>query len=75
VGYPVVHFEINTSRGSELARFYSTAFGWEAKADGDDYFQISTRGVCAGTGAPGIDGGIELALRSRAAGSSGRRAT
>jgi uncharacterized protein len=58
VGYPVVHFEINTSRGSELARFYSTAFGWEANADGDDYVQINTRGVCAGTGAPGIDGGI-----------------
>jgi predicted enzyme related to lactoylglutathione lyase len=58
VGYPVVHFEINTSRGSELAQFYSTAFEWETSADGDDYVQINTRGVCAGTGAPGIDGGI-----------------
>ena len=26
--------------------------------DGDDDTQINTEGVCAGTGAPGIDGGI-----------------
>ena len=58
MGYPVVHFEINTSRLSELARFYATAFQWETSADGDDYVRIDTRGVCAGTGAPGIDGGI-----------------
>jgi hypothetical protein len=55
---PSFTFEVNTSRGCELARFCSTAFAWEAQVDGDDYFQISTRGVCAGTGAPGIDGGI-----------------
>ena len=58
MGYPVVHFEINSSRGAELARFYTTAFDWAVHPDGDDYVQVETRGVCAGTGEPGIDGGI-----------------
>jgi predicted enzyme related to lactoylglutathione lyase len=58
MGYPVVHFEINTNVGPELARFYADAFGWTTQPDGDDYVQIKTNGVCAGTGAPGIDGGI-----------------
>jgi predicted enzyme related to lactoylglutathione lyase len=58
MGYPVVHFEINTAAGPELARFYAEAFDWVTQRDGDDYIQITTEGVCAGTGAPGIDGGI-----------------
>ena len=58
MGLPVVHFEINTSKGVELARFYAEAFDWFMEADGDDYTQIKTAGTCAGTGAPGIDGGI-----------------
>ncbi len=58
MGQPVVHFEINTARGAELTRFYADAFGWAMHPDGDDYTQIKTDGVCAGTGAPGIDGGI-----------------
>lgn len=58
MGYPVVHFEINTATRPELARFYAEAFGWTTQPDGDDYIQIDTNGVCAGTGAPGIDGGI-----------------
>ena len=58
MGYPVVHFEINTASQPELARFYADAFGWATQPDGDDYVQIKTSGFCAGTGAPGIDGGI-----------------
>jgi uncharacterized protein len=58
MGYPVVHFEINTAATPELTRFYAAAFDWAMQADGDDYTQINTEGVCAGTGAPGIDGGI-----------------
>jgi predicted enzyme related to lactoylglutathione lyase len=58
VGDPVVHFEINTAHSPELARVYADAFDWELQADGEDYTQIRTSGVCAGTGAPGIDGGI-----------------
>ena len=52
MGYPVVHFEINTASRPEL-RFYADAFGWSMQPDGDDYIQIQTNGVCAGTGAPG----------------------
>jgi uncharacterized protein len=58
MGYPVVHFEINTASQPKLARFYEDAFGWSTRPDGDDYFQIQTNGVCAGTGEPGIEGGI-----------------
>ncbi len=58
MGQPVVHFEINTASGPELTRFYAGAFGWAMHPDGDDYTRITTGGVCAGTGAPGIDGGI-----------------
>ena len=58
MGNPVVHFEINTARAPDLARFYGEAFDWTMSADGDDYLQINTRGVCGGTGEPGIDGGI-----------------
>jgi predicted enzyme related to lactoylglutathione lyase len=58
MGYPVVHFEINTSSRQELARFYADAFGWTTQPDGDEYFQINTNGVCAGSGEPGIEGGI-----------------
>jgi predicted enzyme related to lactoylglutathione lyase len=58
LGYPVVHFEINTSRAPALAQFYAKAFDWEMQEDGSDYTQIRTNGACAGTGAPGIDGGI-----------------
>jgi predicted enzyme related to lactoylglutathione lyase len=58
MGYPVVHFEINTASQSDPARFYEEAFGWTTHADGDDYLQINTNGVCAGTGEPGIEGGI-----------------
>jgi predicted enzyme related to lactoylglutathione lyase len=58
MGHPVVHFEINTARAPELAQFYADAFEWTMLADGEDYVQIRTHGVCAGTGEPGIDGGI-----------------
>ena len=58
VGYPVVHFEINSATAPALAQFYAEAFDWSLQADGPDYTQIRTNGVCAGTGAPGIDGGI-----------------
>jgi predicted enzyme related to lactoylglutathione lyase len=58
VGYPVVHFEINSAAGPALGQFYAEAFDWSLQADGADYTQIHTNGVCAGTGAPGIDGGI-----------------
>ena len=58
MGYPVVHFEINTANSPALAQFYADAFEWELQEDSDDYTQIRTNGVCAGTGAPGIDGGI-----------------
>jgi predicted enzyme related to lactoylglutathione lyase len=58
MGYPVVHFEINTASQPELARFYEEAFGWSMQREAEDYIQIDTNGVCAGTGAPGIDGGI-----------------
>ena len=58
MGYPVVHFEINTASQPELSSFYSKAFGWSMQPETDDYIQINTDGVCAGTGAPGIDGGI-----------------
>jgi predicted enzyme related to lactoylglutathione lyase len=58
VGYPVVHFEINSATAPVLARFYAEAFGWSLEADGPEYTQIRTNGVCAGTGLPGIDGGI-----------------
>jgi hypothetical protein len=42
MGYPVVHFEINTASQSDLARFYEEAFGWTTHADGVDYLQINT---------------------------------
>ena len=58
VSYPVVHYEINTASQPELSRFYAEAFGWSMQPETDDYIQIDTDGVCAGTGAPGIDGGI-----------------
>lgn len=60
VGYPVVHFEINSAAAPQLARFYARAFDWNLETDGAEYTQIRTEGVCAGTGAPGIDGGIGL---------------
>ncbi len=58
MGYPVVHFEINSASTPELARFYGEAFDWDMHEDGSEYTQIRTNGVCAGTGAPGIDGGL-----------------
>ena len=58
MGYPVVHFEINTASRPELARFYAEAFGWSMQPETEDYIQVNTNGVCAGTGAPGINGGI-----------------
>jgi uncharacterized protein len=60
VGYPVVHFEINSAAAPELGQFYADAFDGNLEADGPEYTQIRTEGVCAGTGAPGIDGGIGL---------------
>jgi predicted enzyme related to lactoylglutathione lyase len=48
MGYPVVHFEINTAAARELTRFYAEAFDWVMQDDGDDYTQINTEGVCAG---------------------------
>jgi predicted enzyme related to lactoylglutathione lyase len=58
VGYPVVHFEINSAAAPALAQFYADAFEWKLAADGVDYTQIKTEGVCEGSGVPGIDGGI-----------------
>jgi predicted enzyme related to lactoylglutathione lyase len=58
MGYPVVHSEINTAHAPALTQFYANAFEWELQDDGGDYTQIRTNGVCAGTGAAGIDGGI-----------------
>jgi predicted enzyme related to lactoylglutathione lyase len=60
MGNPVVHFEINTSHASTLVPFYEAAFHWTLVDDGGDYLQIKTHGMCAGTGEPGIDGGIGL---------------
>ena len=60
MGYPVVHFEINSAAAPELSQFYADAFDWNLQTDGPEYTQIRTEGVCAGTGAPGIDGGIGL---------------
>jgi uncharacterized protein len=59
MGYPVVHFEINTRSPARLRTFYERAFDWKIGADDvDGYSPVETEGVCAGTGAPGIDGGI-----------------
>ena len=58
MGYPVVHFEINTSTQPKLASFYEEVFGWNMRSETEDYIQINTEGVCAGTGEPGINGGI-----------------
>jgi predicted enzyme related to lactoylglutathione lyase len=58
MGYPVVHFEINSARGPLLTAFYAEALGWRMQEDGPEYTQVRTDGVFAGTGAPGIDGGI-----------------
>jgi predicted enzyme related to lactoylglutathione lyase len=61
MGYPVVHFEINSAGAPELVRFYGDAFGWKIQSEGPDYAHIDTDGVCAGSGAPGINGGIGTA--------------
>ena len=58
MGYPVVHFEINSASAPALAQFYADAFEWKLEADGAEYTQIKTEGVCEGSGVPGIDGGI-----------------
>jgi predicted enzyme related to lactoylglutathione lyase len=59
MGYPVVHFEINSTSAPELQRFYADAFGWSIDADNaEGYGDVKTEGVCAGSGLPGIDGGI-----------------
>ena len=59
MGYPVVHFEINSAAPRELQRFYAEAFGWSVDANNPDgYGDVKTEGVCPGSGFPGIDGGI-----------------
>lgn len=59
MGFPVVHFEINSGAASELQRFYARAFGWSVDTDDEDgYGDVRTEGVCPGSGFPGIDGGI-----------------
>ena len=59
MGYPVVHFEINSGSPEELQRFYAEAFGWSIDANNADaYGDVKTEGVCPGSGFPGIDGGI-----------------
>jgi len=58
MGFPVVHFEINSAAPSELQQFYARAFGWKVLPDGDGYGDVRTEGVCPGSGFPGIDGGI-----------------
>jgi uncharacterized protein len=61
VGYPVVHFEINSGGAPELQAFYAEAFGWSVDhSDPLGYGDVRTEGVCEGTGLPGIDGGIGL---------------
>ena len=38
MGYPVVHFEINTKTPHELREFYASAFDWKiGVSDGDGY--------------------------------------
>ena len=61
MGFPVVHFEINSSGAPELRRFYADAFGWNIQPEGADYAHIATEGVCPGSGDPGINGGIGTA--------------
>ena len=58
MGYPVVHFEINTHAAAELRSFYARAFDWKIDGDPDDYAFVDTEGVCAGSGEPGINGAI-----------------
>jgi uncharacterized protein len=59
MGYPVVHFEINSGAAPELQRFYAEAFGWKIDANNPEgYGDVKTEGVCPGSGFPGIDGGI-----------------
>ena len=59
MGYPVIHFEINSGAATELQRFYAEAFGWSIDAENPDGFgDVRTNGVCPGTGFPGIDGRI-----------------
>jgi len=59
VGYPVVHFEINSGAAQELQDFYSEAFAWRIdRSEFDGYGDVATEGVCPGSGDPGIDGGI-----------------
>jgi predicted enzyme related to lactoylglutathione lyase len=58
MGYPVVHFEINSSGAPDLVRFYADAFGWSIEPEGPEYAHIETEGVCPGSGDPGINGGI-----------------
>ena len=57
MGYPVVHFEINSSAVDELREFYARAFGWKIDAS-EEYADVRTEGVCFGSGEPGIDGAI-----------------
>jgi uncharacterized protein len=59
MGYPVVHFEINSAAPEELRRFYADAFDWKVEVDSTvGYGDVKTEGVCPGSGSPGIDGGI-----------------
>ncbi len=59
MGFPVVHFEINSGGAPELQKFYEEAFGWSVdRSDALGYADVTTDGVCAGSGEPGIDGGI-----------------
>ena len=59
MGFPVVHFEINSGGASKLQAFYAEAFGWIVdRNDPLGYGDVKTEGVCEGTGVPGIDGGI-----------------
>ena len=58
IGFPVVHFEINSAAAPELQEFYARAFGWRIEWDAEGYGDVRTDGVCPGSGFPGIDGGI-----------------
>lgn len=52
MGYPVVHFEINTSDGPSLATFYAELFGWHLETMPEmSYTVVDTHGE-------GINGGI-----------------
>ena len=58
MGYPVVHFEINTSRGSELAQFYAAAFDWQFDTSNPMDYGVVDRNDNLTDEGVGIGGGV-----------------